>query len=213
MIFDMFGGKKQREEEREKEREKERAWALYGKEVEAFLNNDKMDREFEQLEKSKAVSRPELKLNVSREKEAPLPVDLALRVKRGEAQESKVRRFMTDPELQALLYGAGKKPEAPEAASPEKSPPTLSPDLKQRVALGEIQRSKAHRFMTDRELQALLYGARKKPEAPAAPEKSSPALSPDLKQRVALGEIQRSKAHRFMTDRELQALLYGGRRG
>jgi hypothetical protein len=106
VIFDMFGGKKQREEEREKEREKERAWALYGKEVEAFLTSDTMRQEFEQLEKSKAVSRPKLKLQVSREhekdKEKPLPVDLALGVGRGEIQRSKARRFMTDPELQAL---------------------------------------------------------------------------------------------------------------
>jgi hypothetical protein len=151
MIFDTFGGKGgKKQAEREREREKDRAWALYGKEVEAFLNNggDTLQSEFEKLEKSKAATRPPVKTRLAREEEAPLPLDLALRVKRGEIQGSKARRFMTDKDLQPLLSGEG----VPARTCAEEHPPALPLDLALRVKRGEIQGSKARRFITDKDL-------------------------------------------------------------
>ncbi|MDR0525569.1 MAG: hypothetical protein LBG90_06830 [Spirochaetaceae bacterium] len=103
MIFDFFGSKKKTSEDIEQEKEAERAWALYGSEVEAYLENTKQNQAFRDLEKSKAVSRPKLRIRMMQEEQEPLTIDLMLRVKRGEIQESKARRFMQDPELAKLL--------------------------------------------------------------------------------------------------------------
>ncbi|MDR2534763.1 MAG: hypothetical protein LBD29_01860 [Treponema sp.] len=149
MIFDLFGSKKT-QKQIEQEKEMEQAWSQYGKEVDAFLDSAKLNQAFERLEKSKAVTRPKLTVQVMREKDALLSIDIKLRIKRGEIQESKAYRFMVDPELKPMLY-----PENPEQSAPKEL--VLSEDLKKRVYQGEIQGSKACRFMTDPELKSLLF--------------------------------------------------------
>jgi hypothetical protein len=76
----------------------------------------------------------------------------------------------------------------------------LSDDLKLRIKRGEIQESKAYRFMLDPALRAMLE--REEPPPPRDLQ-----LSEDIKQRVSRGEIQGSKACRFMTDPALRAML------
>ena len=120
---------------------------MYGKEVDAFLDNAKIRREFEDLEKSKYATRPKLKVRVISEKDTPLSEDLKLRVKRGDIQASKAYRFMADPELKKML--SRKELSAPQDA-------LLPEDLKKRVERGEIQGSKTRRFMTDPRLRAML---------------------------------------------------------
>jgi hypothetical protein len=138
-LFDTFGIKKSGEQQNQ-EREMERAWALYGNEVDEFLKGN--DGVFEGLEKSKYITRPKLEVAVIREEDAPLSIDLALRVKRGDLQASKAHRFMTDPELRKILALSGQT--------------RLSEDLMLRVKQGDIQASKARRFMTDPELRKIL---------------------------------------------------------
>ncbi|MDR0562176.1 MAG: hypothetical protein LBG73_05755 [Spirochaetaceae bacterium] len=149
MIFDFLGSKRKTQEEIEQEKEAERAWALYGKEVDGYLEDAKLNQAFKNLEKSKAVTRPKVEVRKIRDEDTPLSIDLKLRIKRGEIQESKAYRFMLDPELQGMLY-----------AKPEASQEPLSEDLKGRVDRGEIQGSKARRFMTDPELRAMLPRAK-----------------------------------------------------
>ncbi|MDR0568757.1 MAG: hypothetical protein LBG87_06085 [Spirochaetaceae bacterium] len=154
MIFDFFGSKKKSQEEIEQEREAERAWALYGKEVDAYLTSAKLDQDFKDLEKSKAVSRPSVRVRAVRDEDTPLSLDLKLRIKRGAIQESKAYRFMLDPEFKALLAAEGHISSSERVTA--QTEPALSADLKGRVARGEIQGSKARRFMTDPALRALL---------------------------------------------------------
>lgn len=142
----MLFGSKKKQEQTAQEREAEQAWALYGKEVDAYLEDARLNRAFKDLETSKAVTRPPLAVKVAREEDTPLPLDLALRVKRGEIQASKAYRFVLDPELKAFLSTEPPRPQ----------PPALSADLQRRVGRGEIQASKAYRFMTDPDLRALL---------------------------------------------------------
>ncbi|MDR2484832.1 MAG: hypothetical protein LBD55_05510 [Treponema sp.] len=143
MLFGLLEAKKTKEQIKEAEQ----AWALYGNEVDAFLEDAKIRREFEGLEKSKYAARPKLKARVIAEEDAPLPEDLKLRVERGDIQASKARRFMADPELKKMLFREG-------LAAPQEA--LLPEGLKKRVEQGDIQASKARRFMTDPQLRAML---------------------------------------------------------
>ena len=144
MAFDPLGKKKKikSQEELELEREIERAWALYGKEVDAFLNNTANTAEFEKLEKSK-YARPKVEIQVAHTQKLSLSDDIKKLVEGGEIQASKAYRFMVNPELKSML---AKKEES------------LPDELVEKVLAGEIQESKARRFMINPELRKMLNG-------------------------------------------------------
>ena len=151
MIFNILGAKSKKEkteEEKALDREMEQAWKLYGKEVDAFLNDAKVDEEFEKLEKSK-YARPKIDIKVSQNentvynKDVPLPDNIKKLVEQGEIQASKAKRFVLDPELKKIL-------------SERETDQPLLEELKKRVERGEIQESKSKRFLLDPELRKTL---------------------------------------------------------
>ena len=197
MIFNRLGAKSKKEkteEEKALEREMEQAWKLYGNEVDAFLNDTKMDKEFEKLEKSR-FARPKMDIKVSHNKntarnesvphneDVPISDNIKKLVEQGEIQASKARRFMLDPELKEII------------SDREKDCP-VSEELKKLVEQGEIQGSKARRFMFDPELRKIISDR----------EKDRPVLE-ELKKCVEQGKIQGSKARRFIFDPELRKLI------
>ena len=161
-ILDRLGVKKEKsEEEKALDREMEKAWRLYGNEVDAFLDNAKLDQEFEKLEKSKFVSRPKVEINVSNSpntetKPAPLPDYIKKLVENGGIQGSKAHRFARDAKLRKMLESQiARKDQSPQP--PQAAQPTELPDyIKKLVENGVIQGSKAHRFVYDAKLRKML---------------------------------------------------------